>query len=147
MASFARDVVLMKQCNVHPVVVHGGGPQIAAMLKRMGVESSFVDGLRVTDKATVEVVEMILSGLVNKRIVQAIMDAGGRARWSRERTSCRSLSVTVQDRFPAYTLRHKWQRRHSGVRRASGQPLACAGGARRGGARRSSTPVMAAGMH
>jgi acetylglutamate kinase len=79
MASFARDVVLMKQCNVHPVVVHGGGPQIAAMLKRMGVESSFVDGLRVTDKATVEVVEMVLAGAINKRIVSAINDQGGRA--------------------------------------------------------------------
>jgi acetylglutamate kinase len=79
MASFARDVVLMKQCNVHPVVVHGGGPQIASMLKRMGVESSFVDGLRVTDKATVEVVEMVLAGAINKRIVSAINDQGGRA--------------------------------------------------------------------
>jgi acetylglutamate kinase len=79
MASFARDVVLMKQCNVHPVVVHGGGPQIAAMLKRMGVESSFVDGLRVTDKATVEVVEMVLAGAINKRIVSALNAQGGRA--------------------------------------------------------------------
>jgi len=79
MASFARDVVLMKQCNVHPVVVHGGGPQIAAMLRRIGVESEFVDGLRVTDKATVEVVEMVLAGAINKRIVSAINDQGGRA--------------------------------------------------------------------
>jgi acetylglutamate kinase len=79
MASFARDVVLMKQCNVHPVVVHGGGPQIAAMLGRMGVESEFVDGLRVTDRATVEVVEMVLAGAINKRIVSAINDQGGRA--------------------------------------------------------------------
>ncbi|PKP63794.1 MAG: acetylglutamate kinase [Alphaproteobacteria bacterium HGW-Alphaproteobacteria-8] len=79
MASFARDVVLMKQCNVHPVVVHGGGPQIAAMLKRVGVESSFVDGLRVTDQATVEIVEMVLSGAINKRIVSAINAQGGRA--------------------------------------------------------------------
>ena len=76
MAEFARDIVLMRQVGVNPVVVHGGGPQIGAMLKKLGVESKFIDGLRVTDKATVQVVEMILSGLVNKRIVQAIMDAG-----------------------------------------------------------------------
>jgi acetylglutamate kinase len=79
MARFARDVVLMKQCNVHPVVVHGGGPQIAAMLKRLGVESRFVDGLRVTDRETVDVVEMVLAGAINKRIVSAINHQGGRA--------------------------------------------------------------------
>lgn len=79
MAEFARDVVLMKQVGVHPVVVHGGGPMINEMLVKLGIKSEFVRGKRVTDKATVEVVEMVLSGLVNKRIVQAIMDAGGRA--------------------------------------------------------------------
>ncbi|MGA0541080.1 acetylglutamate kinase [Neotabrizicola sp. VNH66] len=79
MAEFARDIVLMKQVGVHPVVVHGGGPMINEMLQKLGIKSEFVRGKRVTDKATVEVVEMILSGLVNKRIVQAIMDAGGRA--------------------------------------------------------------------
>ncbi len=79
MAEFARDIVLMKQVGVHPVVVHGGGPMINEMLSKLGIKSDFVRGKRVTDKATVEVVEMILSGLVNKRIVQAIMDAGGRA--------------------------------------------------------------------
>jgi acetylglutamate kinase len=79
MASFARDVVLMKQCNVHPVIVHGGGPQIASMLKRLGVESEFVDGLRVTDRETVDVVEMVLAGAINKRIVSAINGQGGRA--------------------------------------------------------------------
>ncbi len=79
MAEFARDIVLMKQVGVHPVVVHGGGPMINEMLVKLGIKSEFVRGKRVTDKATVEVVEMILSGLVNKRIVQAIMDAGGRA--------------------------------------------------------------------
>jgi acetylglutamate kinase len=79
MAEFARDIVLMKQVGVHPVVVHGGGPMINEMLTKLGIKSEFVRGKRVTDKATVEVVEMILSGLVNKRIVQAIMDAGGRA--------------------------------------------------------------------
>ncbi|WP_124087114.1 acetylglutamate kinase [Pseudogemmobacter humi] len=79
MAEFARDIVLMKQVGLHPVVVHGGGPMINEMLSKLGIKSEFVKGKRVTDKATVEVVEMILSGLVNKRIVQAIMDAGGRA--------------------------------------------------------------------
>ncbi|OWJ74751.1 acetylglutamate kinase [Haematobacter genomosp. 1] len=79
MAEFARDIVLMRQVGVNPVVVHGGGPQINDLLKRLGIESRFVRGKRVTDKATVEVVEMVLSGLVNKRIVQAINDEGGRA--------------------------------------------------------------------
>ena len=79
MAEFARDIVLMRQVGVNPVVVHGGGPMINEMLDKLGIKSQFVRGKRVTDKATVEVVEMILSGLVNKRIVQAIMDAGGRA--------------------------------------------------------------------
>jgi acetylglutamate kinase len=79
MAEFARDIVLMRQVGVNPVVVHGGGPMINQMLDKLGIKSEFVRGKRVTDKATVQVVEMILSGLVNKRIVQAIMDAGGRA--------------------------------------------------------------------
>jgi acetylglutamate kinase len=79
MAQFARDMVLLRQVGIHPVVVHGGGPMINAMLDKLGIESRFVRGKRVTDRATVEVVEMILSGLVNKRIVQAINDAGGRA--------------------------------------------------------------------
>ena len=79
MATFARDIVLMRQVGVNPVVVHGGGPMINDMLKRLGIQSTFVRGKRVTDKATVEVVEMVLTGLVNKRIVQAIMDQGGRA--------------------------------------------------------------------
>jgi acetylglutamate kinase len=69
----------MRQVGVNPVVVHGGGPMINDMLKKLGIQSTFVRGKRVTDKATVEVVEMILSGLVNKRIVQAINDQGGRA--------------------------------------------------------------------
>ena len=79
MADFARDIVLMRQVGVNPVVVHGGGPMINQMLDKLGIESTFVRGKRVTDKATVEVVEMVLTGLVNKRIVQAIMDEGGRA--------------------------------------------------------------------
>ncbi|MCO8145826.1 acetylglutamate kinase [Rhodovulum tesquicola] len=79
MESFARDVVLMRQVGVNPVVVHGGGPMINEMLAKLGVQSEFVRGKRVTDAATVEVVEMVLSGRVNKRIVQAINDQGGRA--------------------------------------------------------------------
>ncbi|MEE3359284.1 MAG: acetylglutamate kinase [Pseudomonadota bacterium] len=79
MATFARDIVLMKQVGVNPVVVHGGGPMINEMLDKLGIKSEFVRGKRVTDKATVQVVEMVLTGLVNKRIVQAIMDEGGRA--------------------------------------------------------------------
>ena len=76
---FAADVVLLKLLGVHPVVVHGGGPQISRMLKRSGVESTFVDGLRVTDAATMEVVEMVLSGAVNKEIVNFINAAGSTA--------------------------------------------------------------------
>ncbi len=79
MASFARDIVLMRQVGVNPVVVHGGGPMINDMLERLDIKSEFVDGKRVTDKATVEVVEAVLSGVVNKRIVQAINREGGRA--------------------------------------------------------------------
>ena len=79
MADFARDIVLLRQVGVNPVVVHGGGPMINDMLRKLGIESRFVRGKRVTDQATVEVVEMVLTGLVNKRIVQAINDQGGRA--------------------------------------------------------------------
>lgn len=76
---FAHDIVLLKQVGIHPVVVHGGGPQIKRMLERLGITSRFVDGLRVTDEATVEVVEMVLAGRINKEIVTAIQAAGGRA--------------------------------------------------------------------
>lgn len=79
MDDFARDVALMKQCGVHPIVVHGGGPQIGEMLKRLAIKSEFIDGLRVTDAATVEVVEMVLAGRINKEIVSAINRQGGRA--------------------------------------------------------------------
>ncbi|MEM7742098.1 MAG: acetylglutamate kinase [Pseudomonadota bacterium] len=79
MANFARDIVLMKQCGVHPVVVHGGGPQINQMLDRLGVQSEFKDGLRVTTEETVEVVEMVLAGRINKSIVAAINAQGGQA--------------------------------------------------------------------
>ncbi len=76
---FARDIVLLKQVGINPVVVHGGGPQIKAMLDRLRIRSEFVDGLRVTDAATVEVVEMVLAGRINKEIVSAIQAAGGKA--------------------------------------------------------------------
>ena len=75
--SFARDVVLLKQVGINPIVVHGGGPQIAQMLRRLGIESRFVDGLRVTDRETMEVVEMILAGTINKQLVSAINAEGG----------------------------------------------------------------------
>jgi len=76
---FSQDIVLMKQTGIDPVVVHGGGPQIGAMLKKLDIQSRFVDGLRVTDQAAVEVVEMVLTGSINKQIVTAINAAGGRA--------------------------------------------------------------------
>jgi acetylglutamate kinase len=76
---FARDIVLLKQVGINPIVVHGGGPQIGRMLDRLKIQSSFVDGLRVTDQATVEIVEMVLSGRINKSIVASINEAGGTA--------------------------------------------------------------------
>ena len=76
---FAHDVVLLKQAVVNPVVVHGGGPQIAAMLERLGIKSTFENGLRVTDAQTIEVVEMVLAGAINKQIVTALNNAGGAA--------------------------------------------------------------------
>ena len=79
METFARDVALMRQVGINPIIVHGGGPMINAMLKKLNIESKFVNGKRVTDDATMEVVEMVLSGSVNKKIVQAINDQGGRA--------------------------------------------------------------------
>ena len=76
---FAEDIVLLKAVGINPVVVHGGGPQIGAMLKKLGVESTFVDGLRVTDKQTAEIAEMVLSGAINKELVGWITQAGGKA--------------------------------------------------------------------
>jgi acetylglutamate kinase len=78
-SAFAQDVVYLKLSGVNPIVVHGGGPQIAAMLKRLAIKSEFVNGLRVTDKPTVEVVEMVLAGTINKEIVSAINRQGGKA--------------------------------------------------------------------
>lgn len=75
--NFARDIVLLKQVGINPIVVHGGGPQIGAMLERLKIKSSFIDGLRVTDGDTVDIVEMVLCGSINKQIVTAINRAGG----------------------------------------------------------------------
>jgi acetylglutamate kinase len=77
--SFARDIVLMEQTAINPVVVHGGGPQIGGMLARLGIQSQFADGLRITDAATIEIVEMVLAGSINKQIVAFINGAGGKA--------------------------------------------------------------------
>jgi acetylglutamate kinase len=77
--NFARDIVLMEQTAINPVVVHGGGPQIGEMLKRLGIKSEFAAGLRVTDAATIEIVEMVLAGSINKQIVGFINEAGGKA--------------------------------------------------------------------
>ena len=77
--AFARDVALLRQSGVDPIVVHGGGPQIGAMLKRIGIESEFRAGLRLTDRATVEIVEMVLAGSINKRIVADFNSQGARA--------------------------------------------------------------------
>ncbi len=79
MDQFARDIVLMKQTNIHPVIVHGGGPMINAMLERLDVNSEFVDGKRVTSPEIMQVVEMVLSGSVNKEIVRAVNSQGGKA--------------------------------------------------------------------
>jgi acetylglutamate kinase len=77
--SFARDIVLLEQTAINPVVVHGGGPQIGDMLSRLGIKSQFANGLRITDAATIEIVEMVLAGSINKRIVGFINEAGGKA--------------------------------------------------------------------
>ena len=76
---FARDVVLMKLVGINPVIVHGGGPQIGELLDRLNIESRFVNGMRVTDAATMDVVQMVLGGLVNQEIVSLINQHGGRA--------------------------------------------------------------------
>jgi acetylglutamate kinase len=77
--SFAEDIVLLKAVGINPVVVHGGGPQIGSMLKKLGVQSEFVDGLRVTDEQTADIAEMVLSGAINKELVAMIGQAGGKA--------------------------------------------------------------------
>src|SRR5499427_5848037 len=77
--NFARDIVLLEQAAINPVVVHGGGPQIQAMLEKIGIKSQFAAGLRITDAATVEIVEMVLAGSINKQLVGCINAAGGKA--------------------------------------------------------------------
>jgi acetylglutamate kinase len=77
--AFAEDITLLKLAGLNPIVVHGGGPQINAMLDKLGIKSEFAGGMRVTDRATVEIVEMVLAGSINKEIVQTIIEAGGRA--------------------------------------------------------------------
>ena len=77
--AFARDIVLLEQAAINPVVVHGGGPQIQSMLERLGIKSEFAAGLRITDAASVEIVEMVLAGSINKQIVGYINEAGGKA--------------------------------------------------------------------
>lgn len=79
MANFARDIVLMKQCNVNPIIIHGGGPAIDAFLHKINIKSNFIDGKRVTDKEAIPIIEMVLSGSVNKNIVSAINNQGGKA--------------------------------------------------------------------
>lgn len=98
--SFARDVVLLKEVGLNPVVVHGGGPQIGQLLERLNIESRFVDGMRVTDAETMDVVEMVLGGLVNKSIVNLINGAGGKAigLTGKDNAQIRARQLTVQRR-------------------------------------------------
>lgn len=77
--NFARDIVLLKQVGLHPVVVHGGGPQITSYLKKLGIESEFANGMRITDPESIHIIEMVLGGLINKEIVNAITSHGGKA--------------------------------------------------------------------
>ncbi|MEJ2645741.1 MAG: acetylglutamate kinase [Gammaproteobacteria bacterium] len=99
---FARDVVLMKLVGINPVVVHGGGPQIGRLLERIGKESRFVEGMRVTDSETMDVVEMVLGGLVNKEIVNLINRQGGRAigLTGRDGELIRARKMTITRRLP-----------------------------------------------
>ncbi|WP_027349997.1 acetylglutamate kinase [Halotalea alkalilenta] len=100
--SFARDIVLMKTVGLNPVVVHGGGPQIGILLERLGIESRFVDGLRVTDAATMDVVEMVLGGQVNKSIVNQINLAGGKAigLTGKDNAQIRARRLKIERRSP-----------------------------------------------
>ncbi len=124
---FAQDVVLLKAVGINPVVVHGGGPQIGAMLEKLGVETRFVDGLRVTDKATAEVAEMVLSGAINKSIVgldrarQAARPWACRARtagWSRPASwsAPRATRKAISSRCWTWA---SWASRRMSIRRSS----------------------------
>ncbi len=77
--NFARDVILLKQVGIHPVIIHGGGPQITSYLKKLGIESDFADGMRITDPESIHIIEMVLGGLVNKELVKTITALGGKA--------------------------------------------------------------------
>ena len=104
-AGFARDVVLMKAVGINPVVVHGGGPQIGDLLKRLSIESHFIDGMRVTDAATMDVVEMVLGGQVNKDIVNLINRHGGSAigLTGKDAELIRAKKLTVTRQTPEMT--------------------------------------------
>ncbi|SHK19936.1 N-acetylglutamate kinase [Marinobacter antarcticus] len=101
-SSFARDVVLMKLVGINPIVVHGGGPQIGELLQRLNIQSRFVNGMRVTDAATMDVVEMVLGGLVNKEIVSLINAQGGTAigLTGKDANLIRARKLEVMDRSP-----------------------------------------------
>ena len=102
---FARDIVLMKAVGINPVVVHGGGPQIGDLLKRLSIESHFIDGMRVTDSATMDVVEMVLGGQVNKDIVNLINRHGGSAigLTGKDAELIRAKKLTVTRQTPEMT--------------------------------------------
>ena len=105
-ALFARDIVLLKQVGINPIVVHGGGPQIGKMLERLKIKSSFIDGLRVTDRETVDIVEMVLSGSINKQVTAAINEAGGTAV---------GLSGKDGGLIQAHKLRHRGRKSDSNI--------------------------------
>jgi acetylglutamate kinase len=106
---FARDMVLLEQAGLNPVVVHGGGPQIGAMLKKLGIESHFAGGLRITDKPTMEIVEMVLAGSINKQIVGFINAEGGRAvgLCGKDGNMVRAIKVTRAVHDPATNSDHE----------------------------------------
>ena len=106
---FADDIVLLKACGINPVVVHGGGPQIGAMLARLGIKSEFVDGLRVTDAATAQVAEMVLAGSINKELVGWINAAGGLAAGvsGKDANLVRAAKVTRTTRDPGSNIEHE----------------------------------------
>ena len=124
--SFARDIVLLEQTAINPVVVHGGGPQIGAMLKRLGIKSEFAGGLRITDAATIEIVEMVLAGSINKQIVGYINAAGGKA----VGLCGKDGNMVMARKVDAHRGRSGFQHREGGrsrLRRRAGQgrPHAC----------------------
>lgn len=103
---FARDIVLMKLVGMNPIVVHGGGPQIGAALKELGIESSFVDGMRVTDSKTMDVVQMVLGGLVNQDIVSLINECGGKALGLTGKDACliKAKKMVIKRASPEVTV-------------------------------------------